>query len=373
MQAFSVFHKALIRSMATVAAICALVGLSSAKPPPAPAPTINYRGKQTPPVKMGTSGGAAIDLANGYCCGGTLGSLVTDGTTQYILSNFHVLAADTAAGGNNIVSQIGDAVIQPGLIDVGCNSNKAQVVGTLAGWADPILGANVDAAIAQVVSGMVDSSGAILGIGTLSSSTVFAFPGQAVKKSGRTTGLTSSSVSAISATISVAYDTECAGTTRGTAVFHGQVVVKNKGSKFLAAGDSGSLMVENVSSNPRAVGLLYAGSSTTAIANPIGDVLAALNVTMVGAAGTAAGQSLAEPGPDFKASVKRATEARDRHARALEHVPGWVGNGVGIDAAGRPVIKVFVEKLTPESLAAVPDSVDGIPVEVEETGRIVAF
>jgi hypothetical protein len=284
-----------------------------------------------------------------------------------------VLAADVVPGGNNIISQLGDAVIQPGLIDVGCNRNNAQVVGKLAGWADPLSGANVDAAIAQVVPGKVDPSGAILGIGTLSSATAAPFPGQAVKKSGRTTGLTSSSVSAINATISVAYDTECAGTARGTAVFSGQIVIKNKGSKFLAAGDSGSLLVQGVNSNPCAVGLLYAGSSLTAIANPIDDVLAALGVTMVGAAGTAAEQLAAEPGPDFKASVKRATQARDRHARALERVPGWVGHGVGLDAAGRPVIKVFVETLTPEARSAVPASVDGIPVEVEETGRIVAF
>ena len=41
----------------------------------------------------------------------------------------------------------------------------------------------------------------------------------------------------------------------------------------LPDGDSGSLMVENVATNPRAVGLLYAGSSTSAIANPINEVL----------------------------------------------------------------------------------------------------
>ena len=48
---------------------------------------------------------------------------------------------------------------------------------------------------------------------------------------------------------------------------------KNRGKNFLVAGDSGSLMVEDASVNPRAVGLLYAGSSTTAVANPINAVL----------------------------------------------------------------------------------------------------
>jgi hypothetical protein len=41
-------------------------------------------------------------------------------------------------------------------------------------------------------------------------------------------------------------------------------------------------MVEDVSTNPRAVGLLFAGSSTSAIANPIGQVLSFLGATMVG-------------------------------------------------------------------------------------------
>src|SRR5262245_51808896 len=47
----------------------------------------DHRVKQTPPVQMGTSGGWRFDLANGFCCGGTLGSCVKKGTTQYVLSN----------------------------------------------------------------------------------------------------------------------------------------------------------------------------------------------------------------------------------------------------------------------------------------------
>lgn len=64
--------------------------------------------------------------------------------------------------------------------------------------------------------------------------------------------------------------------------FAGQVVIANKGSKFLNSGDSGSLMVEDIATNPGAVGLLFAGSSTDAIANPIGEVLTFLGATMVG-------------------------------------------------------------------------------------------
>ena len=47
-------------------------------------------------------------------------------------------------------------------------------------------------------------------------------------------------------------------------------------------GDSGSLILESGGSGlPRAVGLLFAGSSSATIANPIDDVLTAFGVSMV--------------------------------------------------------------------------------------------
>lgn len=237
--------------------------------------------KQTPPIQLGTSGGWRYDLANGFCCGGTLGSLVSKGGAQYIMSNYHVFESDIVSGGNGIVAQNGDPIIQPGLIDVNCTAANAQNVGTLA-LQHSLPGSNVDVSLAQVVSGMVSSTGSILGIGTLSATTVAASVGQLVKKSGRTTGLTRSKVSGLNANVSVAYDNECAGSAAFTKSYTGQILVSNKGSRFLAGGDSGSLMVEDVTTNPRAVGLLFAGSSSIAVANPIGQVLSFLGATMVG-------------------------------------------------------------------------------------------
>ncbi len=242
---------------------------------------VDHQAKQTAPVKMGTSGGWRYDLANGYCCGGTLGSLISRGGKTYVLSNYHVLEADIVNGGNGRTAQAGDPVIQPALIDVGCNAASAQDVATLAGIKS-LPGSNVDAAIAEVIPGMVDESGDILEVGVISSSTVAASVGQKVKKSGRTTGLTRSTVDGLNATISVSYENECAGGSAFTKTFTGQIIIKNRGSKFLAGGDSGSLMVEDASNSPRAVGLLFAGSSTLAVANPINEVLSFLNATMVG-------------------------------------------------------------------------------------------
>ena len=333
---------------------------------------VSHTAKQTLPIQLGTSGGWTFDLANGYCCGGTLGALVTDGTTQYILSNFHVFAGDVVDGGNNRRAQAGNPVIQPGLIDVGCTASKAQTVAGLSSWADPMDGDNIDAAIAEVVPGMVRTDGTILEIGTISSATLAPKLNLPVKKSGRTTRLTRSKITAVNATISVSYDTECAGTLRGQATFSGQIVVGNRGSKFLAGGDSGSLMVEDVTPNPRAVGLLYAGSSSVAIANPIGEVLQYFSttlgntITLVGATGT---QATEVPVAVFEDAKK----AQARNAAHLERVPRGVGHGIGLGRGGRVVIKVYVEEDTPEARMAVPDSVDGIPVEIEETGRIVAF
>lgn len=248
---------------------------------------VDPKALQTPPVKMGTSGGWRYDLANGYCCGGTLGSLIQIGGSKYVLSNYHVLYADIVNGGNGRTAQAGDPVIQPGLIDVGCNANNAQNVATLVNNGGSLPGANVDAGIAAVIPGMVDESGAILSIGTISSNTVAAFIGQAVKKMGRTTGLGRGDVDGLNATVSIGYENECAGGSAFSKTFTGQIIITNNRCKFLDGGDSGSLMVEDINSNPRAVGLLYAGSVTcsrfaVAVANPIDEVLNHYNASMVG-------------------------------------------------------------------------------------------
>ena len=242
---------------------------------------MSHTAKQSTPIQFGTSGGWTYDLANGYCCGGTLGSLVSMGGAQYILSNYHVFEADIVNGGNNRKATTGDPIIQPGLIDVNCSSAAAQEVATLETHSS-LPNSNVDCSVGRVISGRVRTDGAILEIGTISHSTVGAAINQAVKKSGRTTGLTRSSVSGLNATISVTYDNECAGGTAFTKTFTGQIVVSNRGSRFLNSGDSGSLMVEDMATNPHAVGLLFAGSSSTAIANPIDQVLSFLGATMVG-------------------------------------------------------------------------------------------
>ena len=99
-------------------------------------------------LRFGVSGGNVNDASSRFCCSGTLGALITDGTNQYILSNNHVLAR-----GDQAVA--GEDVSQPGLIDNNCNIST--VVADFTGAAP--LGSNVDAAVAQLRPGLMDSSG----------------------------------------------------------------------------------------------------------------------------------------------------------------------------------------------------------------------
>ncbi len=92
----------------------------------------NHTVRQTPPIELGTSGGWRKDVNNGYCCGGTLGALVSIIGTQYILSNYHVFEADITPGGNGAIAQTGDPIVQPGLPDVKCEDDATQTVATLA-------------------------------------------------------------------------------------------------------------------------------------------------------------------------------------------------------------------------------------------------
>ena len=237
--------------------VCVLVfgasGIAQKGGPKRPGAGIDTQGRQVRPIQLGTSGGNALDIANGFCCSGTLGALASRHGTFYILSNTHIFAGDSVSGGNGTVSAVGDPVNQPGLVDVNCSSRPADYVAQVSNWA--VLGSgNIDAAVAEIDSGDVDTSGAILGIGPISQLPAAASVGQRVKKTGRTTGLSSSSVSALNATVTVGYSTECAGSDF-TVTYTGQIIISNKGSRFLAGGDSGSLMVEDVASNPRPVGL----------------------------------------------------------------------------------------------------------------------
>jgi hypothetical protein len=325
----------------------------------------DHKARQPRPIQLGVSGGNSNDIANGFCCSGTLGALVTDSSgKQYILSNTHVFAGDAVLGGNGKIAAIGDDIDQAGLIDNACQATPADMVADLSDWA-PFGMFNIDAGIALTRPGQVSTDGSILEIGPIASTTASAFVNQRVKKSGRTTGLTSSSVSSLNATVTVGYTDECAGQSFNV-TYTGQILITNRGSRFLNSGDSGSLMVEDVATNPRAVGLLFAGSSSIAVANPINDVLNFFNVSMVGGAGAAA--SAEESGPGSAKGLAHAMAVQQRHGRELMNVPGAVGHAVGAGAS--PVVQILVSEITGRAQAAAPRQLEGVPVVLVEVGEI---
>ena len=348
-----------------------------------------HRIDQVFPVKLGTSGGNIHDRSKAFCYGGTLGSLVEDiDGLQYVLSNNHVLArTNLAASGENI--------IQPGLIDQNptCNQDTNDAVAGLSEFI-PILfkskktlpANNVDAAIAEVRPGAVISTGEILDIGTISNTTLDPAIDLAVKKSGRTTGLTKGVISAVNVTVDISYGSG------KSARFINQILVTPGG--FIASGDSGSLMVEDVDTTPQAVGLLFAGSSSVAIANPIRAVLNAFGVTMVGS-GAQTGlvdrvitwaknlfqlreshaASAQPPTHVNPAAVDAVRRVKERHEARLLTIPGVVGVGVGRSekVIGQAAIEIYVKQATTSLHRELPNSLEGVEVKIVETGEIHAY
>jgi hypothetical protein len=224
---------------------------------------------------------------------GTLGCLAVRNGLIHILSNNHVLA-------NSNDAQIGDAILQPGPYDGGTMADQIATLTEFVpidfGDAPPACGIAtgltqtlnalaealgskhrlaafqespgtnlVDCALAlptspDLVSSEILNVGVPKGVREATLST-------AVQKSGRTTGHTTGQIVQIDVTVQVAYGTR-------VATFTDQLMA----GAMSAGGDSGSAVLDD---EGYVVGLLFAGSETTTIINPIQFVLDALNVQIV--------------------------------------------------------------------------------------------
>jgi hypothetical protein len=348
---------------------------------------------QSVPVELGTTGGNAHDFVNNTakntitCCGGTLGSLVIRGGVQYILSDNHILARSDGA-------TVGDAIIQPGLIDTAtCTTAGTTTVANLSQFSNlqATPSKNVDAAIAQVIAGKVDPAGNIIYLGATTDANgvpVAGAPqggtgipassvaiGRPVAKSGRSTGLTCSTIEATNISTSVDYTVNCDGTgTKFTANYSNQIGVI--GGDFSGEGDSGSLIVTQDTASPLA--LLYAGSDTDTVGNPVADVLNFFGNNTVfigGAAHQVVGCSLPTAPQSAKTVVpssvgsqviQNATATRDRHASELLGYPEVQAVGVGqsYDNPKEAAILFFVTQ--GESRTNLPTQVDGVRTRIIE-------
>jgi hypothetical protein len=327
---------------------------------------------------FGVSGGNVNDASTRFCCSGTLGSLVTIGGTQYVLSNNHVLAR-----GDQAVA--GEDVSQPGLID-----NNCRIATLVADFTAAVpLGQNVDAAVAQLRPGTMDSTGFIEDIGVPGNSIVNPSVGLGVAKSGRTTGFTTGTISSINTSVSVQYQRSCGSGKKFTVSYTNQVVINS--STFSAGGDSGSLIVtNNASHNP--VALLFAGSSSTTIGNPIGEVLTKLGnvlgsaVSFSGSAGgghTPKGQQAGDRQPFIpgleglmpqlpQQAADRASAVLEVHRANLMFQPGVIGAGIGLGRTdSEAAIIVYVNK-NAGNRPILPDDIEGVPVTVILTDEFIA-
>lgn len=318
---------------------------------------------QDQPIVLGTSGGNVNDITHAFCCSGTLGSLVTKNGVGYILSNAHVLARVGQA-------QPGEDISQPGLVDYSCG--VFQVVADYSEMAplNGSAGSNVDAALAEVRSGAVTATGEIIGVGVPAGTTATPTVGRGVAKSGRTTGLTCASIGSVSTTVSVRYQKNCGSGRKFLITYANQVVIN--GSGFSAGGDSGSLIVTSDSAQP--VGLLYAGNSTSTIANPIGDVVAALGVSFVGGnthSVTCPSPAAAIGRTPSQAALDHALAVKEAHVDQLMSTPAVQGVGVGADENGDAVIVVYTELGRAEG--PIPAMIDGVRTRVVRTDEFRAF
>jgi hypothetical protein len=204
---------------------------------------------------------------------GTIGARVTDGMRIFALSNNHVFA-------NNNGGRTGDNLLQPGVADGGRDPEDA--LATLYDFEPIEFCGNVtcpfnrlDAALALTTADNLGTETPEDGYGTPRSATMEASLGMKVQKYGRTTGHTVGRVTGINAVVDVSYRV-------GSARFEGQIIISD--GTFSTGGDSGSLIVSKgfFAADRRPVGLLFAGSSTTTIANPIDLVLDRFGVRIDG-------------------------------------------------------------------------------------------
>lgn len=356
------------------------------------------------PMLLGSSGGNNNDFdAHGDsivdCCSGTLGALLEDNNgKQFLLSNNHVLARSDHAS-------VGDAIVQPGLIDNNCTPNGDGAgtvpVAALTAWL-PLSGSqtNADAAIAEVASHTVDPSGSILELGgrradgTLASAPpgVSSSGGKGepaalqlrVAKSGRTTGLTCGGVLALAVDVVVDYYRDCAETKPYLSkTFTDQIGLS--GNRFSDSGDSGALVVNADDAEP--VGLYFAGGTDAlgvgqGMANPVSDVLGELGAqesrgtsySFVGVADhpvscLSYGDSsvnAAQAQPLSDAEIGRVQQGLAAARQWINPAGGILGVSMGksSDRPGGAAVIVYVNE---NSTAAVPQTIDGVRTVVIPT------
>lgn len=155
------------------------------------------------------------------------------------------------SGNSENKAKIGDHIYQPGPHDGGSYKDR---IATLHQFKPIKKGvANKEDSAIAIINGKISDK--IKKIGKPVGFNLKPRINQKVMKSGRTTGYTKGKIIGTNATIFVSYD-------MGTIKFKNQIIT----SYMSEGGDSGSLLIDG---NKRVVGLLFAGSDTMTVHNPI--------------------------------------------------------------------------------------------------------
>jgi hypothetical protein len=93
-------------------------------------------------------------------------------------------------------------------------------------------------------------------------------------------------------------------------------------------------------------------------------ILVFLFVTLLSAAPAFAQPRFDPPG------LERALAAQAQHTDNLLQISGIAGTAVGVGADGNAVVKIYAEK---GGIGGLPQDLDGVPVEVQVTGKILAL
>ena len=254
-----------------------------------------------------------------YLYAGTLGMVTYDGR---ILSNTHVIAMNPATAA---FLPTGTPVVQPGTRDGGTSEDR---VGTLGAYIPIDFAPNAenyaDAAVGTIDVGVNASPGEqfseegnywIEGWSEVSQ-------GDTVRKSGRTTGVTSGEVIHTNVDVMVGYGSK-------SAYFVDQIVVAQDNWSFAAPGDSGSA----VDKDGEFVGLLFAGTEDCVVICKAEHIIDGLDVAVeppenrcsLTVSGTPGGEVIS-PGEGMflydNGTVVELVAVPDEHCHFVE----WTGN-----------------------------------------------
>jgi hypothetical protein len=193
------------------------------------------------PVPAGVSAGHKDITA------GTASYILTDGDNRFPCSNNHVYA-------NVNQGTIGDNILQPGPADGGSSSDKS---GELRGYVEIQNGVTVDVAwITPAEEHLIE----IFEYTKPKGEPYDPSPGDTLKKSGRTTGVTTGEVQQVNASVNVNFGDA------GTITMEDQIIT----SDMSEGGDSGSATLHEPDDRP--AGLLFAGSNSATVHNKASNV-----------------------------------------------------------------------------------------------------